>query len=214
MVAGALRRWYDARMMSRRLPLAAALAAVLGLSACAGLGAGPGGPVVVTRTAPTTQDALAISSWRYLAGRGPVLVEVHGSPTDTAPAAFAEGLARVLTPPPGRAPTGFTTDPAAAASDSLRLVFLFGVPTAVNGDIACRIQDVQVNGANPSNGGTVMQAAFCSGTERITEARVTGPAVASPGDPMLREMLEAAMRNLVPLRDREEDDPGCIRMPC
>lgn len=39
-----------------------------------------GDGVVVTRSTPTTSDALAISSFRAAAAKGPVLVRVFGSP--------------------------------------------------------------------------------------------------------------------------------------
>lgn len=192
----------------------------IALLACAGLilaSCAPRGPdalVVVTRTAPTTQDALAKSSWGWLAARGPVLVQVFGSPTAQPSAAFAEDLAAVLRAPPYEAPAAFTTRPAAAGSTETRLVFAFGVPVAVDGAVLCRLgaPDGPLPGENPAEGGTVLHAAFCTGPERITEARVTGPAVADARDPAFVDMTRAALRALVPLRDREQDhdDPA----PC
>lgn len=210
-------------MIRNAFPLAALVAATLGLSACAAPGFGPEAAVTVTRTAPTTRDALAISVWQYMAARGPVLVEVRGTPAGLLPAAattpesVAEAVAFRLRAPRGRVPATFTTDPAAAGTDRQRIVLLFGVPLAVDGRVACRVGSVEPGRADMAGERLVLEAALCSGDESITHVRVNGPPATSgaPDDPALRAALNAAMRHLVPWRDREKDDHDtCILPPC
>ncbi|WP_404381964.1 hypothetical protein [Caenispirillum salinarum] len=179
------------------------------LSACA---AGDG--VVVTRSTPTTGDALAISSFRAASAAGPVLMEVVGSPVAAPQADVASAIAARMPTPPGRAPTRYTTDAAQAGNSSTRVVLLFGVPQAVNGGIACRLRGggPPDAAANPSDR-TTLEAALCNGSRAVRAARLRGPAVTGLDDPALDRLLWRAARELVPLRDREEN-PRCLHWPC
>lgn len=179
------------------------------LAACAG-----GDGVVVTRSTPTTGDALAISSFRAASAKGPVLVRVYGSPVAAPAEAVAPTIAARLPTPPGRAPTRYTTDASEAGNPSTRVVLLFGVPQAVDGAVACRMEDADLPAAaaNPA-GHTTLQAALCNGTNPTRAARLRAPLLTGLDDPALDALLWRAMHDLVPWRDRE-DDGRCLRWPC
>lgn len=169
--------------------------------------------MVVTRSTPTTSDALAISSFRAAAAKGPVLVRVFGSPVAAPPATVAPAIAARLPTPAGRTPTRFTSDPTEAGSRSTRVVLLFGAPQAVDGAAACEMESAGLSEMiAPRADTTILQAALCNGVAPLRAARLRGPVVAGLDDPALDALLWRAMHELVPWRDREKTAP-CRRWP-
>lgn len=188
--------------LTRRLVTAAALACTAVLAACS-VGE-PGGPLTVSRVA--VRDGLTVSAYQHAAARGPILLQVYGTPVaDMEPEAFAEALARVMPSPPFHQPTRWTTDPAEAGDPDNRFVLLFGAPVAARGSVPCDGQSaVPVAIGMPQ--GTAIQMSFCSGDSPMGEARLTGPAVSGPSDPLLRDMLRRGLAKVVPPRATEFDD--------
>lgn len=140
------------------------------LTACAG-----GNGVVVTRTTPTTGDALAISTFTAASAAGPVLLEVYGSPTDDPTEDVETAIVRLMPSPPGHAPVRYTTDPAAAGNPSTRIVLMFGVPQAVDGDDACRAREANLSASAADPGTrTSLQAALCNGADPGAGSQVAG----------------------------------------
>lgn len=187
----------------RRLCLAVAVAlAASGLLAACSVGQ-PGGPVTLTRSA--VRDGQTVSAWQYSAARGPVLLEVWGSPTGQPPAAFARTLADVMPSPPFHQRARWTLDPAQAGDPDNRIVLMFGSPVAARGAVPCD-DPRAVPVAQGMPGGTAIQMTFCSGDSAMGETRITGPAVDGPGDPLLHEMLRRGLGKVVPPRATEFDD--------
>lgn len=193
---------------------ATALAAAVLLTGCA-IGQ-PGGPATLSRT--DVRDGLTVSAWQHAVGKGPMLLEVHGSPTAMAPGDFAHALAAVMPSPPYHQPARWTADRARAGERDSRLVLMFGAPVGARGATPCATPDtVPVAWGMPD--GLAVQVSFCNGGESMGETRLTGPAVGGPDDPRLIAMLRQAMAKLVPPRAREFDDdhlPGrrCIPPLC
>ncbi|GAA0602106.1 hypothetical protein [Caenispirillum bisanense] len=208
--------------MHRRRPfvrrrVAAAAAALAGALLVAGCAVGQlGGPATLSRT--DVRDALTISAWQHAVGKGPMLLEVHGSPTAMAPGDFAHALAAVMPSSPFHQPARWTADRARAGERDSRLVLMFGAPVGARGATPCATpESVPVAWGMPD--GLAVQMSFCNGAESMGETRLTGPAVSGPDDPRLISMLRQAMARLVPVRAREFDDdhlPGrrCIPPLC
>lgn len=186
----------------RALIPAAALACTLALTACS-IGE-PGGPVTLTRTA--VRDGLTVSAYNYAAARGPMLLEVHGSPFEGVPQhVFARDLAMAMPSPPHHQRTRWTTNRAEAGDPDNRFVLLFGAPVAARGAEPCEApESIPVAYGMPQ--GTAIQMTFCSAESAMGETRITGPAVTGPDDPVLQEMLWRGLAAIVPPRAREFDD--------
>lgn len=191
-----------ARRPHRHTVRAACVCAVVVLAGGCSVGQ-PGGPVTLTRTA--VRDGLTVSAYHYTAAKGPVLVEVHGSPTAMPADAFGPALAAVMPSPPFHLPARWTTDAERAGDPDNRFVLLFGAPVAARGAMPCNTpEQVPVSHGMPE--GTAIQMTFCSGDSAMGETRITGPAVSGPDDPLLREMLMRGLMTVAPPRAREFDD--------
>lgn len=138
----------------------------LGAGALAALTAGCGdGPATVSGTwrSPATWSSLV-----YATSKGPLLVEVHGSPFGDAAPEFRAALAAAMTDKVFGRPTAFTADPQAAPQPRYRVVLAFNPPADTDAHALCRGE--VATAAAPAERITV-QGAFCDGTTLLASVQ-------------------------------------------
>jgi hypothetical protein len=126
---------------------------------------------------------------------GPVPLTVHGAPfAGVPPDAFARAVAAGMSG--GNAGPKLTLIPAPAArADNYRVVAAFGAPRP-GGENLCQATDPAVP---PTRRTLHAEAAFCAGTNRVTEIQGDLPgAIAGPDDPKFRSFLQGLSNALMP----------------
>lgn len=99
----------------------------------------------------------------------------------------------------------YTANPGAAKHNDYRIVARFDAEQGASTTDVCRSAYQSVVAARYVDR-TNLFMAFCDRTEPIAGAKVSGPKLAGPGDPNLREMLRQGMKAMFP--DRGGPDRG------
>lgn len=136
-------------------------------------------------------------------------VELHGLPQT----ASASDLMADMSSPATAAPAAaFTTDPEKAADPRYRVVLAFATPAATDGNAACAMaSEPPATSPAPAPGGDV-QAALCSGSERVSEIRIAAHDTMTLGDGNRetdRAILRQVMRHLYRPTTEGTSDGGC-----
>jgi hypothetical protein len=135
-------------------------------------------------------------------------VELHGLPQT----ASASDLMADMSSPATAAPAaGFTTDPEKAADPRYRIVLAFGTAAGVDGNAACAIATDSTVAFAPTETGEV-QAALCSGSERVSEIRIAAHESMTLGDGNRdtdRAILRQVVRHLYRPTTESDSDGSC-----
>lgn len=193
-------------MTARRNIRTAAILALV-LTSCAG-----GNTIVVSRV--FYDPFYSTEFFRYAAREGTMPVQVYGNPFSAEPLSIqtTEGIASTLFAPGWLPHTRFTSRPAPALTEDVRVVLVFNpVHPAPGGNAAC---DKPASLAlKPGSGPIRVQAAFCFGGEWLTEAFAEGPRARGPDDPEFQRLINQLMPSLFPIRNPEREDDDLPRIP-
>lgn len=164
--------------------------AQVGAAALAALVSGCGdGPATVAGW----RSQAAWTSLVYATSHGPLLVEVHGQPFDTAAPRFRDAVVAAMAGGVFGRPTTFTADPAQAPQPQFRAVLAFNVPDATDPRDLCRGQ--VATAAEPRERVTV-NAAFCDGTTVLASIRGWVAKVDGADDRRFRQLVNQLTREL------------------
>lgn len=170
-------------MLKRLLSLgAAALAAMT-----AGCGDGP------ATLAGTWRSPATWSSMVYATTKGPMLIEVHGSPFGDPAAEFRAALAAAMTNKVFGRPTAFTPTPEQAPQPRYRVVLAFNPPPDTDARALCEGRVATAIG--PVEKITV-QGAFCDGTTLLASVQGWVAKASGRDDPRFLQLIEQITREL------------------
>lgn len=176
-------------------------AAALSLAILGGCAAGG-----VTATYVYNDPIYSPDWFAYAASGRDLRVIIRGNPTVTETEAFGDAVIAAMNARHAGPPTNFTTTPSDSARKPFRVVMLFG-SGYVSGRAACTSPETAA--ASHPGGALSLNAAFCHGERPLNSVRVTVDSLSSAGDPILGDMVSAAMRQIFPLKDfNQQNDPN------
>ncbi|MFN3076798.1 MAG: hypothetical protein ABT940_07965 [Alphaproteobacteria bacterium] len=130
----------------------------------------------------------------YAAGKGPILVELHGNPFSPPDAMGVEAILRTMGGAVGGCRTlAFTIDPEQAPHPEFRVVLAFQAPVNLDGRSLC---GGMIPPTVPDRDRLALLAVFCNGTNLLAEVRGRVGTASGPGDPRFQQMLAQVTRSL------------------
>ena len=180
-----------------------------GLVAGAALLAGCTGEIMQSRI----ERPSALNYFQYAAAPGETRAVVVGNPFPVAKQVVDRAVVDAMQRNHNGPMTHFTTQPGPDAHPNYRIVMAFNTPVGFHPYALCRNPDAI--SSRPGGGARVqVLAGFCVADKLYSQAKVSAPAMASPGDPRFAQMIRSAMWELVPREDPFDKDEICTFPPC
>ncbi len=183
--------------------------ALAGLAVGATLLAGCTGETMQSRI----ERPSALNYFQYAAAPGETRAVVVGNPFPVAKQVVDQAVVDAMQRNHNGPMTHFTTQPGPDAHPNYRIVMAFNTPVGFHPNALCRNPDAIPS--RPGGGARVqVLAGFCVADKLYSRAKVSAPAMDSPGDPRFAHMIRSAMWELVPTKDPFDKRDRCRFPPC
>ncbi len=144
---------------------------------------------------------------RYAGGESPVYLTALNAPAELGDwGVVSDRLADAATGAVFGLDTRFTGDIEQATRANFRIVALFDPLVSLSAKGLCQAESRQAPQTSARHvDKTTLFLAFCTRGEDLAGTIVTGPKITELGDPELREMVRAGIREMFSMRDRRRD---------